>query len=418
MLLIALWTSVLFLAEEPTPNTRSFLVQNVRIFDGVADLGTGDVLVLEGKIAAVGKVENAPQGIERHEGKGMTLLPGLIDAHTHVIFPPHLQRAIVFGVSTELDMFCSHAMARYIRSKQAQQPSADAADLFSAGTLVTAPGGHGTQFGLPIPTLEKPEDAQAFIEARVKEGSDYIKIVYEHAKPTLSLETLQAAITAAHQFEKLAVVHISTQKEALEALTSGADGIVHVFYDIAPDLESIRAMSAKKPFVIPALTVVESVCGVSGAASLQEDANFSGYLNEAEGSQLRSTFAVKTPRAERFAFAKQAVLHFKKEGATILAGTDAPNPGTTHGASMHRELELLVQAGLTPLEALTAATSAPADRFRLKDRGRIAPGLRADLVLVQGDPTKEIRASRAIVRVWKQGIAVSRVKNEVPVEVK
>jgi hypothetical protein len=92
----------------------------------------------------------------------------------------------------------------------------------------------------------------------------------------------------------------------------------------------------------------------------------------------------------------------------VLTGTDAPNPGTTHGASLHRELELLVKAGLTPTEALAAATSVPAKRFGLEDRGSIAVGKRADLVLVDGDPTKDITATRKIVGVWKTGVAVDR----------
>ena len=92
----------------------------------------------------------------------------------------------------------------------------------------------------------------------------------------------------------------------------------------------------------------------------------------------------------------------------ILAGTDAPNPGTAHGASIHRELELLVRAGLAPIEALRAATSAPAKAFSLLDRGRVAAGLRADLLLVHGDPTRDIRATRDIAAIWKTGHIVDR----------
>ncbi|MEW6737805.1 MAG: amidohydrolase family protein [Acidobacteriota bacterium] len=88
----------------------------------------------------------------------------------------------------------------------------------------------------------------------------------------------------------------------------------------------------------------------------------------------------------------------------ILAGTDAPNPGTAHGLSLHRELELLVQSGLTPLEALASATSAPAQAFCFHDRGHIAEGVRADLVLVNGDPSVNINATRDIVGVWKLGV--------------
>ena len=93
-------------------------------------------------------------------------------------------------------------------------------------------------------------------------------------------------------------------------------------------------------------------------------------------------------------------------GVPILVGTDAPNPGTMHGASMHVELELLVDAGLTPKDALIGATSRAAACFDLKDRGRIAEELRADLLLVEGNPCADIKATRNIVGVWKSGVSV------------
>jgi hypothetical protein len=92
----------------------------------------------------------------------------------------------------------------------------------------------------------------------------------------------------------------------------------------------------------------------------------------------------------------------------ILAGTDAGNPGTAHGASMHGEMALLVDAGMTPLQALAAATKNPAKAFDLDDRGRISTGARADLVLIDGDPTTNISLTRDIVSVWKAGVAVDR----------
>jgi hypothetical protein len=92
----------------------------------------------------------------------------------------------------------------------------------------------------------------------------------------------------------------------------------------------------------------------------------------------------------------------------LLCGTDAPNPGTTHGASVHDELALMVAAGLSPVTALAGATSLPARRFGLTDRGRIAAGLRADLVLVDGDPTTTITDTRRIVGVWRTGVKLDR----------
>ena len=114
-------------------------------------------------------------------------------------------------------------------------------------------------------------------------------------------------------------------------------------------------------------------------------------------------------RALNIANAEKAVRQLKAAHVPNLAGTDAPNPGTTHGASLHRELELLAQSGLSPTEALSAATAVPAARFGLDDRGVIAPGKRADLLLVEGDPTTEINDTRRIAGVWKAGVAVDRV---------
>ena len=102
--------------------------------------------------------------------------------------------------------------------------------------------------------------------------------------------------------------------------------------------------------------------------------------------------------------AKAAVRELSAIGVPLLAGTDAPGPGTTYGASLHWELEHLVDAGMSPPSALAAATSVAARAFRMSDRGRIAPGMRADLLLVDGDPTADIHATRNIVRVWKKGV--------------
>ena len=133
------------------------------------------------------------------------------------------------------------------------------------------------------------------------------------------------------------------------------------------------------------------------------------YLSRTDVSMLAQTFPRRPGApATTYAGAVETVRALKKAGVAILAGTDAGNPGTTHGASLHGELELLVQAGLTPAEALAAATSIPAKTFGLGDRGRVAAGLRADLVLVSGDPTVDITATRAIDGIWKQGVRFDR----------
>src|SRR5262245_2081626 len=148
---------------------RAVVIKNVRIFDGSTVLSTGPAgaVILEGgKIKSVGKSVAPPDGAEIIDGTGYTLLPGLIDSHTHA-FGSALKQAVMFGVTTELDMFTSHQMAAQMRKEQSEGKAADRADLFSAGTLVTAPGGHGTEYGLEIPTITAPDEAQAFVDARL-----------------------------------------------------------------------------------------------------------------------------------------------------------------------------------------------------------------------------------------------------------
>ena len=346
-----------------------FVIRDVRVFDGAKLLPPVTVVVAGGLIREVGAAVNVPAGAATVDGSGKTLLPGLIDAHVHITAPGDLKRALSFGVTTYLDMFTVARMAAEIRTAQAAGRLVDHADLRSAGTLLTAPGGHGTEYGVPIPTLSKPEDARTFVDARIAEGSDYIKLIKDDGsafgfhRPTLDRATLAAGIAAAHARGKRAVVHIATLADAREAIACGADVLAHTYAGEA-DPEIAREAAAHHVAWTPTLAVT----------------------------------AQKNPAA-----AIAMVRAMKAADVTILAGTDAPNPGTSHGSSLHEELALLVKAGLTPVEALAAATSAPAATFRLADRGRIAPGMRADLVLVDGDPTRDIAATRKIVAIWKLG---------------
>ena len=389
----------------------SFAIVNARIFDGSQTIPRGTVVVEGGRIAAVGADVKPPAGAKVIDAAGNTLLPGLIDSHTHT-WGDALMRALQFGVTTELDMFTSPMFAGAMREEQ-KTGAFNRADIKSAGILATAPGGHGTQYGVPVPTLTKPDEAQAWVDARIAEGSDYIKIIWEDGSvhnrtiPSLDRPIVAAVIKAAHQRGKLAVVHVSTQPNARAAIEEGADGLVHIFSEMAPEASFVTLAAERKAFVIPTLTVIEGTSGGTGGSALSEDPRVAPYLRADETKNLKNS--VKREGSKRnLAFSVEAVRQLHAAGVVIVAGSDAPNPGTTHGASIHRELEMLVQAGLTPAQALAAATSNPAKAFRLEDRGRIAPGLRADLILVQGDPTADIKATRDLLRIWKGGREVER----------
>ncbi|MEO6323606.1 MAG: CIA30 family protein [Thermoanaerobaculia bacterium] len=391
------------------------LIRGARVFDGTRVLASADVLVKDGKIVSIAPHIALPAGAVVVEAAGKTLLPGFIDAHTHA-FPGELETALVFGVTTQLDMFTDQTFAAAMRAQQAKGEATDRSDLFSAGTLVTSPKGHGTEYGMVIPTIEGPAEAQAFVDARLAEGSDYIKIVYDDGKtygmsiPTISKETMAAVVKATHARGKLAVVHIGSLAGARAAIDSGADGLVHIFSDQAPDPKFGAFVKAHGAFVIPTLSVNESVSGTASGESLTKDARLAPYITASAATNLKKSFPRRATSIATLASSQAAVKQLRAAGVPILAGTDTPNPGTAQGVSLHRELELLVQGGLSPIEALASATSIPAKVFRLADRGRIAAGLRADLVLVDGDPTIDILQTRAIARVWKAGVALDREK--------
>ena len=397
----------------PADDPSSTLFLNVRLFDGEQAHEQTHVLVTNGRIAAVGMDLDAPASATVINGEGHTLMPGLIDSHVHA-FGPVLRSALVLGVTTELDMFTLPEGAAQVKAEQERGEGLGRADLFSAGYLVTAPGGHGTEYGMEIPTLSTPDEAAEFVRARVAEGSDYIKIVVDGGSigrkfNTLDRPTTKAVIDAAHDNERLAVVHVGRIEDARSVVEDGADGIVHVFHDQPADATIVELFGERDAFVVPTLTVLESVSGGDGPAELAEDRRLLPYLGAMDLQNLTTGFPGGGAGREhilRNGLASVGALH--AAGVRILAGTDSPNPGTAHGVSMHRELELLVHAGLSTAEALAAATSVPAAAFALQDRGRVLTGYRADLVLVRGNPLEDITATRDIDGVWKLGAPADR----------
>ncbi|WP_432004130.1 amidohydrolase family protein [Streptomyces sioyaensis] len=418
------------------------VIDNVRIFDGTRTLGRGSVEFADGVLthvmadpaAPASSSSSAPSSAsasastEVIDGAGRTLLPGLIDAHTHVFgAESNLELALAFGVTTELDMFmgppdatralCAAAGAR-----------ADLADLRSAGLLASAPGGHPGHAMPDLPTVAGPEQADAFVAARQAEGAHFIKIMVDDGAhhglslPALDRATVTALADAAGRRGLRTVAHVSALWSARLALDSGVDMLTHLPLDAALDDAFVRRTAAEKRVVIPTLVMLEmSTPKTSRSAhtgrSLADDPRIAGHLPEhartaiAEGHE--GLCIEPTSPGQHFPHALSSVLRLHRAGVPVLAGTDAnyrPDRAcpVVHGAGLHAELTLLVAAGLTPAEALTAATSAPAAHFGLADRGVIAPGRRADLVLVEGDPTQDIRRTRSIEAIWRGGVRFDR----------
>lgn len=416
-------------------------ISNVRIFDGEQVIGATNVLIGEGEIISVGG--DIPEHAVIIDAKGGTLLPGLIDAHVHTSVEG-LRDALKFGVTTELEM-----MGGFTKNgREAQLKGiAGIADVRSAGMGVTPPGGHPDEL-MPgdgeIPdfvlkelemmseeernammaahahdhgeasALSNRDEAIAFVDKQVRDGADYIKIMIEEGTvlaapglPVLSRDILSAAVEEAHRQHKIAIAHVLTTESSRLAIEVGVEGLAHLFIDrpvTTPDL--VRKIAEAGAFVTPCLVLNSSIIGNS-ASALAQDSRVTSKLSPEWLDTLNSSFNTYPQGSMEDNFRNVMDLH--RAGVDILVGTDVSVPvpslgGLAHGVSVHHEMQLLVEAGFTPVEALQSATSKTARRFSLDDRGRIVEGARADLILVDGDPTTNISDTLSIRQVWQRGI--------------
>ncbi|HEY2794941.1 MAG TPA: amidohydrolase family protein [Micromonosporaceae bacterium] len=326
------------------------------------------------------------------DGRGGTLMPGLIDCHAHVSTIAHMQAMADHGVTTVLDMAAPNFDSTMALKNQPGLPT-----LQSAGRPASGPGSMFiTKMGNPASTgVAGPDDAARFVADRVAERSDYLKILIEDphvpgAKP-LADDTVAALVSAAHTAGLRTVAHVVSAATMRTALNANVDIVTHTSVSAEPDDELLALIAARPVTIIPTLVMMDGVVHTIG-----------------HKPAFRLLSIVVKDLRMNYRNAKATVAAFHRAGRTILVGTDAndePNAPfhPPHGASIHDELARLVDAGLTPIEALDGATSRAADTFGLSDRGRIAAGLRADLLLVDGDPTTDIAATRAISGVWIAG---------------
>jgi imidazolonepropionase-like amidohydrolase len=404
-------------------------ITNARIFDGEQVIEATAVVIDGTRIAAVGG--EIPAAAEVIDAAGATLLPGLIDAHTHSS-DGTLALALRFGVTTELEM--QGMNTRFNRSHITDDDTL--ADVRSAGFGVTPPGGHPSElipddfeFGpgpgeddhhdghdgpMPLmPFASTPEEAARFIPQLVETGSDYIKFMVDDGSveghpglPMLDQATLDAGVDEARRLGMLTIAHTLTADATRMAIDAGIHGLAHLFMDQPHTGDLVERIAAAGVFVVPCVVLNASMMGIT-ASLLADDPRVSGRLDDAWTGLLRGSYD-RYPQGE-LDHVLDSVKALRDAGVEILAGTDAapfPLPfmaGVAHGASLHHELQYLVRAGLTPVEALRAATSTPARLFGLDDRGRIVAGLRADLLLVDGDPTSRIDDTLNLRMVWRRG---------------
>jgi imidazolonepropionase-like amidohydrolase len=386
-------------------------IVNARVFDGERLRPWTAVRFEDGVITHCTERPVVMLGDEVVDAGGGTLLPGLIDAHVHLL-PGALEQSLTFGVTTVLDMFSKPGT---VRAAKDRATGSGAADVRSSGIGATAPGGHPSLIYAPFPTVTGPEQAAGFVAARIAEGADYLKVIAESGasgpvpRPTLDAATIAALTAQAHAGGLKVVAHATSATAVADVAGAGVDVIAHIPTREELDDDLVGRLAVTGTAVCPTLATIENTLGERGDAAVANDPALGPYLGSAWVQRLTANRssdhrAMMPP----YARAEDTVAQLVAAGVCLLAGTDAPVPSTVYGASLHRELELLVRCGLTPAQALTAATASPAGVFGLTDRGRIAVDHTADLVLVAGDPLTDITATRSITSIWRAGNVVDR----------
>lgn len=351
----------------------TFIIKDVALFDGDSIMPKTSVYVENGTVAKIApEIHIATEKII--DGQGKTLIPALSNAHVHAWSPASLQEAAKAGVLNVMDM---HGVEPFQMGMRKLKDSVNYANYYVAGYAATAPKGHGTQFGFPVPTLQHPNEAKDFIQERIKAQVDYIKIIVEPYKNTLSKETVAGLIEAAHEFRKITVVHVSHLSDAVEVISNSADGLAHIWRDKAIDTTTLNNLASSYDFfVIPTLLTT-----IKAHEQMGSDAN--DYLSKSELlAELKKLHQAKIP---------------------ILAGTDPPNLGINYGDDLYKELLLFKDSGMSTEAVLKTATSQIAQAFKLKDLGYIKEGIKANMILFSGDLVQDLNVLYNDKIIWKNG---------------
>ena len=407
-----LFIIILLFTTDLYSQDNSFIILGTRVFDGDLTISETNVVVRDGIINSIGPSLEA-NDIPNIDGRGFTLVPGFLNAHAHTESIEQLNESLRFGITTVLDMGTFPEYDKMLRDAAASRN--DVADFKSSGIYITPEGGHGTEYGHMIPTIKNASEAKEFVDERINLGADYLKIVIngvrnqKNGTPTLDSATVHALVKAGHERGKLVVAHIESADDVKLAINCGVDGLVHQWRDSGARPDLAHLIASNSVFVVAGDVAVIDGFLNNGPQQLLTDEVISPYLSDFSRQELKKLLDIPPGLSiEPFMDGLQSLV---EANVLLLAGTDASthNPHVVHGASYHRMLELFVEVGLSPEKVLQMSTSNVADVFTLNDRGRIKPGLMADLVLIQGDPTKDIRDTRKISKIWRRGVEVSRL---------
>jgi len=398
---------------------------NVTLIDGTGGkpIQKSTVIIRGNRFEHVGSEISYPDDSNIIDLHGLTVMPGLIDCHIHLGGLTIEKPGKVIGKVSFIDMvsFFWDYLRNYnhrrrlaiengvttIRSAGDHYPHIirlrdkiatgrlSGPRIFAVGPIITAPGGHpagtiykGNRYIIENATRQISDVNNAREEVRrlAKGGVDCIKAIYSdidpmnitHRVPKLSLNVLEALADEAHRHNLRLMVHTGSPEEVMDSLRAGADSIEH---GILPGTDStefgdeiVSMMLDKGTYFVPTIAIA---------------------------------WAYKETDSEVFSGLKKVIKKLHDAGVNIAAGTDSGTPGVVIGKGLHKELELMVDAGISPMEAIMAGTRNAADNLgKGNELGTIEKGKLADMIVVSGNPLEEIEKTRDIKMVVKDGVVV------------
>ncbi|MGI9628745.1 MAG: amidohydrolase family protein [Longimicrobiales bacterium] len=438
----------------------TLVVSSATLIDGTGaePRANTTVAMRDGVIAAVspdGEID-VPQGVQVIDASGKYVIPGLVDTHFHFTLgapipgraddnQESLARELYYGVTTILQIGATAGSTDSILALKERRArgQVEAPYVYGTGGHITLPGTHPIytvfppavraaadsltastpmsepvdlySLGIGMSFVRTEEAARQAVRERAEGGMDAIKITVESGPtpfgddhPQMSVEMIQAIVDEASRYGLPVLAHVTSLDELQAALEGGASGAVHATQGIPlPDSALAEHMAALGFTMSPTLSLF------SGPTDSQDPFLLATATEEElvalANPEFQARVGLRWTCCATFAqvLANVGMLH--DSGVRLAVGTDTGNPYVFPGYSVHRELEFLVEAGLSPMEALVAGTQGAAEMIGAEaDFGTIEAGKRADLLILGADPLEQIRNTRSLETVISEGRVVDR----------
>jgi imidazolonepropionase-like amidohydrolase len=427
--------------QRPAAPVSAYMGARLIIGDGSAPIDDGAFVVRNGRIGAIG-ARNAiaiPKNATHVDLTGKTVMPAMINVHVHIGYEgytswgaqnytpanvlDHLQREAFYGTAVTVSVGSSPIDASILIQRDQRAGKFPPASQFFFMPGYAPPNG-GPDEVLRVATtalhaineVSTPEEARASVRKMHDKGMKAVKIWVDDRRgtyPKMTPEVYNAIIDEAHKHGMLVHAHATTLPDQKAVVRAGVDVLVHLVQNEKIDDELMALLREKKPYWA-------TVIGLGDPTAVCEhDPFFEQALPASVVAKIRATTERRpltpscgppAPNAQ----AREAILAYNfprmiESGARVVLGTDTGvHPGHTFGSGEHVELARWVQLGMTPAQAITAATERPAELMGLRDLGTLAAGKRASFIVLDANPLDDIHNTRRISAVWLDGVKFDR----------